>query len=276
MYTKKIHPLPEENSVVEEIELADESIAKRKARQANLDTSAQLLKGDASIDVQNVLSSNPNLEGGEGSDADAGGMVDPITWLATIPADWDKAEAHGQANRVVDSMALTLDYTKPETYCPCCQLPYPNEEHFFPVCVDNKDLGVLGPGFPMFFQFLKYNIYLLLFLTVIYFIPAMAFITSAYNQLEEHMTPEDNPIALRSIGAFLRFAGDVEFTQNFGACHVYPDGKFTNDYTINKGSCMEEVNKKPKAAVITVDPANTQKQCADACTAVANKGCVAY
>tara|TARA_B110000503_G_scaffold113792_1_gene170893 strand:- start:1062 stop:1250 length:189 start_codon:yes stop_codon:yes gene_type:complete len=61
------------------------------------------------------------------------------------------AEKHGMANRVVDSMALTLDFFKKDTYCPCCQMPYPGEEHFFPVCVDNKDLGILGPGFPMFF-----------------------------------------------------------------------------------------------------------------------------
>ena len=109
-----------------------------------------MLKGDASvIDVQSALSQSPDLEGGEGTED--GGMIDPVAWLATIPADWDKAEAHGRANRVVDSMALTLKYDEKDSYCPCCQLPYPGDEHFFPVCVDNKDLGVLGPGFPMFF-----------------------------------------------------------------------------------------------------------------------------
>tara|TARA_B110000503_G_scaffold113792_1_gene170892 strand:- start:804 stop:959 length:156 start_codon:yes stop_codon:yes gene_type:complete len=51
------------------------------------------------------------------------------------------------------------------------------------------------------------------------------------------MTPEDNPVALRSIGAFFRFAGEVEFFQEFGQCYSYPDDKFLNDYTIKKGDC---------------------------------------
>jgi hypothetical protein len=82
---------------------------------------------------------------------------------------------------VVNSAMLILQLDKPETYCPCCQLPYPDEESsFFGLCSKNTDLGDLGPGFPLLFEFLKYNIYLLFFLTLVYFIPAVAFIASAY------------------------------------------------------------------------------------------------
>ena len=48
--------------------------------------------------------------------------------------DWELAEKCGRANMVVDSARLTLDFSKPETYCPFSQLPYPDDEHFFPLC----------------------------------------------------------------------------------------------------------------------------------------------
>ena len=102
---------------------------------------------------------------------------------------------------------------------------------------------------------MKYNIYLLVFLTLVYFIPAFIFISNAYKQLEVHMTPEDNPVALRSIGAFMRFAGDVEFTQKLGACYVYPDAKFTNDYSVNRGACAIVDGKKKTAAKLTANAA---------------------
>ena len=59
------------------------------------------------------------------------------------------------------------------------------------------------------FEFLKYNIYLLFFLTLVYFIPAVSFIGAAYKQLG-NPAPNEHPLSLFSIGAFIRDVGKLE------------------------------------------------------------------
>ena len=46
-------------------------------------------------------------------------------FLQTMPPDWAKAKLHAQATRVVDTTKTKLHFDKPDSYCPCCHLPYP-------------------------------------------------------------------------------------------------------------------------------------------------------
>tara|TARA_B110000503_G_scaffold113792_1_gene170894 strand:- start:1269 stop:1394 length:126 start_codon:yes stop_codon:yes gene_type:complete len=41
-----------------------------------------MLKSDQFIDVKDVLSSNHDLEGGEGNEVEETPIIDPIAWLA--------------------------------------------------------------------------------------------------------------------------------------------------------------------------------------------------
>ena len=70
---------------------------------------------------------------------------------------------------------------KPDTYCPCCQMPYVEDDKMYPLCEPNESLGELGSGFPLFFEFIKYMGYFMLVLTIIYFIPAAALMANAYS-----------------------------------------------------------------------------------------------
>jgi len=89
----------------------------------------------------------------------------------TIPPNWEKAEMHGKANLVLNAKETKMDPEKPDTYCACCQMPFPEEEHYYGVCTDNKDLGDMGPGYPLMFEFMKMVGGLMFILSIIYFVP---------------------------------------------------------------------------------------------------------
>jgi hypothetical protein len=88
-----------------------------------------------------------------------------------VPPDWEKAELHGMANLVLDSSKTKLNPDDPNSFCPCCQMPYPNDEDFYDLTVSNMDLGALGPGFPLFFVLMQMLVAYLFGLTLIYFVP---------------------------------------------------------------------------------------------------------
>ena len=77
-----------------------------------------------------------------------------------------------------------MNYEDPESFCICCQQPYPEDEHFYSVCEDNMKLGDMGPGYPMLFEFMKRVGYLLLILTCTYFIPVMYMIFTIYSETD--------------------------------------------------------------------------------------------
>ena len=105
-------------------------------------------------------------------------------FLCQIPPDWEKAEAHARANLVVDSAMTEIDLSKENSYCICCQMPLPEDEHFFPLCTDNTNLGIMGPGYPLFFEFIKSVGFLMLILTLIFFIPCAVLMYDAYKDLK--------------------------------------------------------------------------------------------
>ena len=85
------------------------------------------------------------------------------------------AEKHARANLVVDSSRTVLKAEDPDSYCPCCQMPYIEDEHRYALCTSNMDLGEMGPGFPLFFQLVKYLGGLMFLLTLFYFLPSAAY-----------------------------------------------------------------------------------------------------
>lgn len=106
---------------------------------------------------------------------------DPVmTFLINWPPDWEKAELHGRANMCVDSALTELDMQNPDSFCPCCQMPYPEDEAFYRVCESNDKMGELGEGFPAFFMLIKYMTVLILGLTVVFFAPTAYFMYKAY------------------------------------------------------------------------------------------------
>lgn len=128
-----------------------------------------------------------------------------------MPPDWEKAEAHGKANRVVNSSEMEMNFEDESSYCACCQLPIPTDENLYPLCVDNTHLGDLGPGFPLFFIFMKYLAIYLFFLTIIFFLPMAILIYGAMTELTANLAPYDSEFALFSFGALVHHAGEVGY-----------------------------------------------------------------
>lgn len=81
-------------------------------------------------------------------------------------------------------------------------MPYPEDHDFFELCCSNQELGSIGAGYPLLFEFMKAIGFQMLILTIIYFLPVAYMI---YQILGDYLSQEasGNPIALASFGAFL-------------------------------------------------------------------------
>lgn len=87
------------------------------------------------------------------------------------------------------------------THCPCCDFPYPQPEHFYHLCIDNIDLGELGPGLPLMFEFIKYCGFMLAVLTLFYFVPAISMIGLSFEDIT--VAGKQNNLSLFSFGALV-------------------------------------------------------------------------
>lgn len=136
-------------------------------------------------------------------------------FLMQIPPDWEMAEKHGRANLCVNSALTTLDLHNPDSFCPCCQMPYPSEgdEQFFSILDDNEKLGDLGEGFPVFFYLIKYMTWLMFILSIIYFCPTIYFMLQAYERVKSKMTAQDEPLSMFSLGVFVKYSKDTKSTE---------------------------------------------------------------
>jgi len=76
---------------------------------------------------------------------------------------------------VYDTSAIDLNLNDKDSYCQCCFQPIPADEHFYSIFVTNVLLGDWGPGFPLFFEFMKKLNWLLVILTLVYFCPMAYF-----------------------------------------------------------------------------------------------------
>lgn len=147
------------------------------------------------------------MEGGDGASKAAKAELDETTkMLMAMPPDWDLAERHGKATLVVDRAAILVAKGDEDNKCFCCQQVVPTDDQLYPLNGDNVDMGEMGAGYPLFFEFLKYNTYLFLLLSVVYFIPASAILAGEYQQIIEAnggLQKKEDPLALFSLGAVL-------------------------------------------------------------------------
>ena len=83
---------------------------------------------------------------------------------------------------------------------------------------ENTDLGDLGPGFPLYFEFMKYLCFLMLYLSVTYFLPYTMIIYQAYGEIKNDMDKQDSKLGLYSFGALIQHAKnqDLEHQVDFG------------------------------------------------------------
>ena len=72
-------------------------------------------------------------------------------------------------------------------------------------------LGSLGPGFPLFFEFIKYVSYLMLLLTIVFFVPAEAMIYQSYKEYKGKLKNDDSILSLWSFGAFIQYVGEKDY-----------------------------------------------------------------
>lgn len=73
----------------------------------------------------------------------------------------------------------------------------------------NTRLGELGEGFPLLLQLVKYITWLMLFITLIYFLPAAALINSVLSKTKEKAKAQ-SPLTKFSFGAFLKYSNPFE------------------------------------------------------------------
>jgi hypothetical protein len=87
-------------------------------------------------------------------------------------------------------------------------MPHPKDDDLYEICTNNINLGDLGPGFPLFFEFMRYLVIYLLILTMLYFVPVALNILRALNELNlEDIELNESSITLFSYGAFVRRNG---------------------------------------------------------------------
>ena len=91
-------------------------------------------------------------------------------------------------------------------------MPIPSKGDFYKLCVNNTELGSLGPGFPLFFEFIKYVSYLMLLLTIVFFVPAEVLISKSYKEYTGKLKNDDSIVSLWSFGAFIQYVGEKDYT----------------------------------------------------------------
>lgn len=85
-------------------------------------------------------------------------------------------------------------------------MPIPKEEDKIEITAENTDLGDLGPGFPLYFEFMKYLCYLMLYLTGTFSLPYAILIYQAYSEIINDLDKEETKFGLYSFGALIQHA----------------------------------------------------------------------
>lgn len=86
-------------------------------------------------------------------------------------------------------------------------MAYPENDDFFGILEPCDELGVLGEGFPVFFYLVQYLTYLLLVINMVFFLPTVFFMKTAYERVKNQMTLGDDFIGLFSFGVFIKYNG---------------------------------------------------------------------
>ena len=77
------------------------------------------------------------------------------------------------------------------------------ESNYYSLWTATKDLGEMGPGYPMFLELIKQIGVTLLIIAIIYFIPAAIFIYNSYKEIKDSMISSDSPISVFTFGALI-------------------------------------------------------------------------
>lgn len=87
---------------------------------------------------------------------------------------------------VVDRAAILVAESKnKDNRCKFSGNYVPSEDQLYPLCGDNIEMGEMGAGYPLFFEFLKWCAYLLSLLCVVYFLPTAAILAKEYQHILE-------------------------------------------------------------------------------------------
>jgi hypothetical protein len=110
---------------------------------------------------------------------------------------------------------IKADFTDPEKYCLCCHMPYVGKEHKYPLCSPNIELGEMGPGYPLYFEFVKGVGQLMLLLTIVFFAPSCYMMYDAWKDIRANLQSDESSVALFSFGAYISTnrGVDVEFKE---------------------------------------------------------------
>lgn len=75
-----------------------------------------------------------------------------MTWnfMKKVPPSWKAARKHARANKVLRGMQRP-DLKDTDSYCLCCQKPFPDKQNEFSICTPNLELHETGEGFPIYF-----------------------------------------------------------------------------------------------------------------------------
>lgn len=77
-----------------------------------------------------------------------------------VPPNFNYSRIHGKSRRVLQLQAkFEEDNESLEDYCPCCNYPIEGEQ--FPLFCDIKRLNELGQGFPLYYDMVKFLIFML-------------------------------------------------------------------------------------------------------------------
>jgi hypothetical protein len=96
-------------------------------------------------------------------------------------------------------------------------MPYPQDEDFYDLTVDNMELGALGPGFPLFFMLMQMLVMYMFGLTIVYFLPIYFRIDETLKTLEGHEYFVESKMAMFSYGAFVmgsQHGNDTHYQSN--------------------------------------------------------------
>ncbi|CAI2368266.1 unnamed protein product [Moneuplotes crassus] len=94
--------------------------------------------------------------------------------LTMRPPDFKMSWTHLKANKVkVIDTEKEQDLYDLKNYCPCCVVPKEKITKDIPLCVDSRELDVLGSGFPLYYHSKKFSIIIFVLMTLIVGIPCM-------------------------------------------------------------------------------------------------------
>ncbi|CAI2378713.1 unnamed protein product [Moneuplotes crassus] len=121
--------------------------------------------------------------------------------LDKCPPDFKRAKTHGFANKVkqpdfTEEKQDPMDDTS--ALCECCGRPTHHLVKGLPICVDTRELDVLGSGFPLYYHFKKFTI--IIYLLMALFVGTPGLIINLNQEGRKEWDPTSSYIVSTTIG----------------------------------------------------------------------------